>query len=77
MQAGAGVQAVSLQRVLLLLVTDPCWVPMQLSLLTAAVQGSFLEELAAAMCRAQGPFQALLVAAGELNQQLPSLAYVG
>jgi hypothetical protein len=50
---------------------------MQLLQLTAAVQGSFLEDLAAAMCRAPGPFQALLVAAEELNQQLPSLVYVG
>jgi hypothetical protein len=77
MQAAAGVQAVSSQRLLLLLVTRPDWLSVHLSLLSAAVQGSFLEELAAAMCRAQGSFQALLVAAEELNQQLPSLAYVG
>jgi hypothetical protein len=41
------------------------------------LQGPLLSNLAAAMCRAQGPPQALVVAAAELSQLVPSLAYVG
>lgn len=46
-------------------------------LLTCLPQGPLLSELAAAMCRAQGPSQALVVAAAEVTRRLPSLAYMG